>query len=326
MYQSTTPLRRSIAIISTTAKLFWRYTMVQKIVPSLWFDGNAKEAVDFYVSAFSNSKVLSTSYYPKSSEEGLADFQQDLAGDVLTIEFMLDDFHLTAINAGSEFEPNPSISYMLNFDPSQDDQAREHLDELWNTLIDGGETLMPLDKYPHSERYGWCKDKYGFTWQLMLTNPNGEPRPFITPSFMFTNANNGHAEEAINNYISVFNDSKMGTHVKYTEDNESIKAGYVMFADFQLEGQWFAAMDSGSMHDFTFNEAVSLQVFCKDQSEIDHYYAKLSTVSEAEVCGWCKDRYGVSWQVVPENVEDLLKKPGAFANMMKMKKLVIADF
>src|SRR3989344_305931 len=300
--------------------------MVQKIIPSLWFNGNAKEAVDFYVAAFPDSKIISTAYYPKSTEEGLADFQQDLAGDVLTIEFELGNYRFTAINAGSEFEPNPSISFMLNFDPSQDDRAREHLDELWDTLISGGEALMPLDSYPHSEHYGWVKDKYGITWQLMLTNPDGEPRPFIIPSLMFTNENNGRAEEAIDHYKSVFNDTRFGTMVKYSEDNETIKAGSVMFADFQIEGQWFAAMDSGSVHDFTFNEAISLQIFCKDQAEIDYYYEALSTVPEAEVCGWCKDKYGVSWQVVPENTEELLKKPGAFANMMKMKKLVIADF
>lgn len=300
--------------------------MAQKIVPSLWFDGNAKEAVDFYASAFPDGKVLSTSYYPNTSEEGLADFQQNLAGQVLTVEFELGGYRFTAINAGSEFKFNPSISFMLNFDPSQDDQAREHLDELWNKLIDGGEALMPLDKYPYSERYGWVKDKFGLTWQLMLTSPEGEPRPFIISSLMFTNDNNGRAEEAINYYLSVFKDAQLGALARYPEDNDTLKAESVMFADFQLAGQWFAAMDSGSVHDFTFNEAVSLQVFCKDQAEIDYFYEKLSTVPEAEVCGWCKDKYGVSWQVVPENVAELLKKPGAFANMMKMKKLVIEDF
>ena len=300
--------------------------MAQKIIPSLWFNGNAKEAVDFYVAAFPDSKIISTSYYPKTTEEGLADFQQDLAGDVLTIEFSLDNYRFTAINAGSEFEPNPSISFMLNFDPSRDDQAREHLDMLWNTLIDDGEVLMPLDLYPHSDHYGWVKDKYGNTWQLMLTNPDGEPRPFIIPSLMFTNQNNGRAEEAIEYYTSVFKNSKIGTLVHYPENSEINSAGSVVFADFQIAGQWFAAMDSGMAHDFTFNEAISLQIFCKDQAEIDRYYDELSTVPEAEVCGWCKDKYGVSWQVTPENTDELLRKPGAFANMMKMKKIVIADF
>lgn len=300
--------------------------MAQKITPNLWFQGNAKDAVDFYVGVFSDSKTGSTMYYPKSSEEGLADFQQDLAGKELTIEFQLGDLQFIAINADSTFKFTPAISFMVNFDPSRDEKAREHLDELWEKLIDGGEAMMPIDEYPFSKRYGWVKDRYGLTWQLILTNPDGEPRPFITPSLMFIGENNNHAEEAINYYVSVFKNAKVGTLARYPDDTGPAKAGSLMYADFQLGGQWFAAMDSGTVHDFTFNEAVSLTIHCEDQAEIDYFWARLSAVPEAEQCGWCKDRYGVSWQVVPANVEGLLKKPGAFANMMKMKKLVIADY
>lgn len=153
--------------------------MEQKIVPNLWFDGNAKEAVDFYVNTFPDSQVLDISYYPNSIEEGLADFQLDLAGAVLTVEFELGRQRFMAINAGPEFK---------------------------------------------------------------------------------------------------------------------------------------------------FNEAVSFSVSCKDQTEIDYFWERLSHVPEAEQCGWCKDQYGLSWQVVPENMPELLAKPDAFAHMMAMKKLIIADF
>ncbi|HSX17257.1 MAG TPA: VOC family protein [Patescibacteria group bacterium] len=300
--------------------------MSQKIIPNLWFDGNAKEAVDFYVSAFPDSKINSTAHYPNSPEEGLADFQLDLAGKVLTVDFELGKQRFTAINAGPEFAFNPSVSFMVNFDPSQDEHAKEHLDELWGKLIEGGEALMPLDTYPFSKHYGWVKDRYGLTWQLILTNPEGEPRPFIIPALMFTGKNTDHAEEAINFYTSIFKDSKQGTLARYPDDTGPAKKGSLMFADFMLAGQWFAAMDSGVAHDFTFNEAVSLAVFCKDQSEIDYFWEKLSSVPESEQCGWCKDKYGLSWQILPENMEELLSKPGAFAKMMQMKKLVIADF
>lgn len=299
---------------------------MQKITPNLWFDGNAKEAVDFYVAAFPDSKVISTMNYPNSAEEGLADFQLDMAGKVLTVDFELGKLHFTAINAGPEFKPNASISFMVNFDPSKDEQAREHLDELWAKLIDGGEALMPLDEYPYSKRYGWVKDRYGFTWQLILTDPSGEPRPFILPVLMFGGKNTNHAEEAINYYVATFENSKLGTLARYGQDTGPAKKDSLMFADFQLEGQWLAAMDSGAEQDFTFNEAISLAVTCKDQAEIDSFWEKLSTVPEAEQCGWCKDKYGLSWQVVPQNNEELLKKPGAFAHMMQMKKIVIADF
>jgi predicted 3-demethylubiquinone-9 3-methyltransferase (glyoxalase superfamily) len=301
-------------------------SMGQRITPNLWFDGNAKEAVDFYVSVFPDSKVTSTVNYPKSAEEGLADFQLDMAGKVLTVEFELGGLGFTAINAGPEFKFNPSVSFMVNFDPSRDEQAQEHLDALWSKLIDGGEALMPLDTYPFSKRYGWVKDKYGLTWQLILTNPEGESRPFIVPSLMFVGQNTGHAEEAINYYVSVFKDSKPGTLARYAEDTGPAKAGSLMYGDFMLVGQWLAAMDSGTEHDFNFNEAVSLAVTCKDQAEIDYFWGKLSTVPASEQCGWCKDKYGLSWQIVPENMEELMKKPNAFAKMMQMKKLVIADF
>lgn len=301
--------------------------MQQKITPNLWFDGNAQEAVDFYVSAFPESKILSSANYPNSAEDGLADFQLDMAGKVLTIDFELGGQRFGAINAGPEFKVNPSISFMLNFDPSRDPQAREHLDELWAKLIDGGEALMALDTYPFSEHYGWLKDRYGVTWQLMLTNPAGEPRPFIVPSLLFTKQNTNHAEEAINFYLSVFKDTKQGILSRYPADAGQAKAGSLMYADFTLEGQWFAAMDGGGAeHEFAFNEAVSLVVTCKDQAEIDSYWEKLSAVPEAEQCGWCKDKYGVSWQIVPENMDELMQRPHAFANLMNMHKLVIADF
>jgi predicted 3-demethylubiquinone-9 3-methyltransferase (glyoxalase superfamily) len=300
--------------------------MQQKITPNLWFDGSAAEAVDFYVSVFPNSKVISTANYPESQEEGLADFQLEMAGKPLTVEFELGGLHFTAINAGPEFKINPSISFMVNFDPSQDEQAREHLDDLWEKLVDGGEVLMALNTYPFSKRYGWVKDRYGVSWQLILTNPEGEPRPFIISSLMFSGKNTNHAEEAISFYSSLFENSKLGMVARYPEDQGPAKAGSVMFADFMLAGQWFAAMDSAVEQDFTFNEAVSLSVSCKDQAEIDTFWEKLSTDPAAEQCGWCKDKYGLSWQIVPENIDELVKKPGGFAKMMGMKKLIIDEF
>jgi predicted 3-demethylubiquinone-9 3-methyltransferase (glyoxalase superfamily) len=295
----------------------------QKITPNLWADGNAKEMVDFYVSAFPDSNVVGTSYYPT---EGLADFQKDLAGKELTVDFELAGYRFTAINAGPEFSFNPSISFMVNFDPSRDERAEQRLDELWNKLIDGGSVLMALGEYPYSKRYGWVKDRYGLTWQLILTDPTGESRPFIIPSLMFGKENTNRAEEAMQFYTSVFKNAKIGEIARYQEDTGPAKQGSLMYADFMIESQWFAAMDSGIEQDFTFNEAVSLLVTCKDQAEIDYFWEKLSTDSTSEQCGWCKDKFGLSWQIAPENMEDLMSKPDAFAKMMQMKKIVIADF
>lgn len=152
---------------------------MQRIVPNLWFDHNAEEAVDFYVSVFPDGKVISKEYYPDSAEEGLADFQMDMAGKVLTIEYELLGTRFMAINAGPEFK---------------------------------------------------------------------------------------------------------------------------------------------------FNESVSFMVPCKDQEEIDYYWEKLSSVPESEQCGWCKDKYGLSWQIVPENMGELMAKPGAFKTLMNQHKIVIAEY
>ncbi len=300
--------------------------MGQKITPNLWFDGKAKEAAEFYVGAFPDSRVVSTVNYPNSAEEGLADFQLEMAGKVLMVEFELGGLGFMAINAGPEFRPNASVSFMVNFDPSRDEQAEAHLDALWAKLVEGGEVMMALDAYPFSKRYGWVKDRYGLTWQLILTNPKGEPRPFIIPSLMFGQKQVNRAEEATKFYVSVFKDAKIGTMARYAKQTGPAKEGSVMFGDFALAGQWFAAMDAGVDQDFSFNEAVSLAVSCRDQAEIDYFWEKLSSVPEAEQCGWCKDKYGVSWQIVPENMGELMKRPGAYAHMMQMKKLVIEEF
>jgi predicted 3-demethylubiquinone-9 3-methyltransferase (glyoxalase superfamily) len=186
---------------------------------------------------------------------------------------------------------------------------------------------MPLDSYPFSERYGWLEDKYGLTWQLIYTNPEGEERPLIIPSLMFVGDLCGKAEEATDFYLSVFKDAKRGAISRYPAGMAPEEEGTIMFTDFQLEGQWFAAMDSAQQHDFAFNEAVSLMVNCEDQEEIDYYWDKLSAVPEAEQCGWIKDNYGLSWQIVPENMGQLLaiNPDKTTPAMLAMKKIVIAD-
>lgn len=300
--------------------------MDQKIIPNLWFDRKAQEAADFYVSIFPESQILSTAYYPNSVEEGLADFQIALAGQPLTIDFELAHHRFTAINAGPEFSFTPAISFMLNFDPAKDAQAREHLDALWEHLMDGGQALMPLESYPFSPHYGWVQDRFGLTWQLILTDPAGDPRPFILPSLLFADHHTNRAEEAIRYYISVFNDARVGTLSHYPEGSEPNQPGSLMFGDFTLAGQWFTAMDSGIEHGFTFNEAVSFAVECEDQAEIDKFWEKLSSDPRFEQCGWCKDPFGVSWQIVPKHIGELMARPKAFAHIMDMKKLIIADF
>ncbi|MDB5186935.1 MAG: yteG [Candidatus Saccharibacteria bacterium] len=146
----------------------------------------------------------------------------------------------------------------------------------------------------------------------------------ITPNLWF----DGNAKEAVDFYVSVFPDSKINSTSYYpTEglaDFQKDLAGKELALDFELSGNRFVAINAGP--EFKFNESVSFSIECADQEEIDYYWEKLSKVPESEQCGWCKDQFGLSWQVVPENMESLMQRPGAFANMMKMHKIVIADF
>lgn len=292
---------------------------MQKIVPNLWFDHSAKDAAEFYISVFGDGKINAQSYYPKTEEEGLADFQKDLAGKVLTVDFELSGYRFTAINADTTFKPNPSISFFYTCD------SKKEADELWEKLSDGGKTLMQLDKYPFSEYYGWVQDKFGFSWQLMLNNAAGDKRPKIMPSLMFTQDKIGKAEEAMKFYTSIFKESEISKNLnRYPAGMEPDREGMISFADFMLFGEWFAVMDSGvDGQDFSFNPAISLMVNCKDQAEIDYYWEKLSANPEFEQCGWLEDKYGVSWQIAPANIDELIKIPGAFKRMMNMKKLDI---
>jgi predicted 3-demethylubiquinone-9 3-methyltransferase (glyoxalase superfamily) len=291
----------------------------QKIVPHLWYDKEAKEAAEFYTSIFPDSKITN-----------LTTLHNTPSGDAHIVSFELWGHKFMSISAGPYFKLNPSISFMVNFDPSRMDDAREKIDMVWNKLSEGGNVLMPLDTYPFSQRYGWIQDKYGLSWQLILTNPEGEERPNIIPSFLFVEENCGKAEEAMNFYVSVFKNAKQGQIARYPEGMEPDKEGTVMFEEFCLENQWFAAMDSAQAHKFQFNEAISFMVYCSTQEEIDYYWEKLSSVPEAEQCGWLKDKFGVSWQIVPTEMDVMMSAgtPEQIARvneaMLKMKKFDLA--
>lgn len=269
---------------------------MQKIIPHLWFDTQAKEAAEFYVAAFGDSAVTH-----------VQTIHDTPSGDCDIVAFTIRGYEFMAISAGPYFKVNPSISFMLNFDPSKDDDARAHLDALWSKLIDGGTVRMPLQEYPFSKWYGWVEDKFGVSWQLILTDPQGEERPFIIPSLLFAKDVYGKTEEATDLYIETFPDSKRGTIARYGAGKEPDTEGAVMFTDFMLGGQWFAAMESAHEHEFSFNEAVSLLVQCDTQEEIDRYSDALSAVPEAEQCGWVKDRFGVSWQMSPTRMDTMMR-------------------
>lgn len=273
---------------------------MQKIVPHLWFDKEAKQAAAFYTSVFDGGNIISSTVL-RNTPSGNCDL----------ITFQIEGQEFMCISAGPYFKLNPSISFFVNVDPAREANPKEKINRLWAALSEGGKVLMPLGEYSFSKWYGWVEDKFGVSWQLILTDPAGEPRPTIVPSMLFVGDVYGKAEEALNFYVSVFAqkdpNAKAGLLAHYPEGMEPEKPDTLMFGDFQLHGQWFAAMDSAQDHTFAFSEAVSLVVRCETQEEIDYYWEKLSAVPAAEQCGWLKDRFGVSWQIVPTMMDEVMQ-------------------
>ncbi len=263
---------------------------MQKITTHLWYDTQAKEAAEFYTSVFPDSKIKSSTVIHGTP-----------SGDVDSLTIQVMDHEFAMISAGPLFKFNPSVSFAVACENA------EQVDALWAKLIEGGQAMMELGSYPFAQHYGWLRDKYGLSWQLMFRE--GQPlMQRITPTMMFVGDVVGKAEEAINFYTSVFHDAKVNMIDHYPEGQDPDTAGTVRYGNFTLEGQSFAAMDSARMHDFAFNEAISYMVHCKDQAEIDYYWEKLSAVPESEQCGWLKDKYGFSWQIVPNAMGEMMEK------------------
>lgn len=285
--------------------------MTQTLSPSLsialWCNGSTDEAAQFYTRVFRDASIV-----------------KQVPG--LTTALSIHGFQLSLINGDDRYVPNQYISCILNFDPllfGGEAQARAYLDELYEELSTGG-VLMELGEYPFSPRYAWVRDRFGMTWQLMLTNPAGDPRPFVVPSFMFGGTNHGNAEEATNGWISMFDDARRGTLYHYPEGSP-LEADAVMFTDFNLHGTWMAAADSGTFHDFTFTPGVSVVLSCRTQEEINYYWEQLSAIPEAERCGWCVDRWGISWQVVPHNIAELMADKAAREKILLMGKIDLSQ-
>jgi len=289
-------------------------TELQKITPFLWFDTQAEDASNFYVSVFKNSRIKTVTHY--GPEGAKASGQED--GSVMTVDFQIEGQDFTAINGGPVFEITAAISFFVNCETEQE------IDTLWSKLAEGGSVLMKLNQYPFSEKFGWLKDKFGVTWQLMI----GEGMQKITPFFMFGGEQSGKAEEAMNFYISIFKGSGI-IHLERYEAAEKEAEGTIKYASFSLNEQEFMAMDSIREHSFSFTPALSLVVNCETQEEIDHFWDKLSEGGDerAQQCGWLQDMYGVSWQIIPSEIGKMIidtdpeKSGSVMKAMLQMKKL-----
>lgn len=301
---------------------------MQKIVPHLWFDTQAVEAAHAYISIFESVFGSENGVSRLVSSSVLHDTP---SGDADVVSFDLLGYSCMAISAGPYFTFNPSISFAVAC--SSADEA----EKLWGKLSDGGKVLMEFGEYPFARAYGWTADKYGLSWQVVYRENDPIPDR-ITPTLMFAGDQCGNALPAVRYYADVFagagafvsGESAVGPAMYYEKGEEPDKEGTVKYVGFRLAGQGFAAMDSARAHDFGFNEAVSLLVNCENQEEIDYFWERLSAVPEAEQCGWLKDRYGVSWQIAPASMTEMMESNDKEAvarvtqAFLKMKKFDLA--
>jgi predicted 3-demethylubiquinone-9 3-methyltransferase (glyoxalase superfamily) len=285
----------------------------QKISPFLWFDSNAEEAVNFYLSAFKKSGINNITRY---GEQGAKASGRE-KGSVMTIDFLIEGQEFTALNGGPVFQITPTISFFVHYNNASE------IDNLWEKLAQGGTVLMELNKYPFSDKYGWIQDRFGVSWQLFLSDRKQK----ITPCFMFTGDQHIRAEEAINFYQSVFHNTTLIQMERYEEGTGP--EGAIVHSRFTLEGQEFIAMDSHVNLGYNFNPAISFVVNCETQADIDYYWDKLTEGGDerAQQCGWLQDKFGVSWQIIPADWDRVMHDPEkserAMNAVLKMKKIDI---
>lgn len=265
----------------------------------LWFDKQAKEAANFYQSVFPGFKMLSE--------------------NPLAVNYTLYGRRFMHLNGGPGYTINPSISFFIESNDS------DLLQQIWDKLSKDGKILMAMNSYPWSAKYGWCSDQYGVNWQLMHQN---KKEVTIIPSMMFTQHNNGKAYEAIQFYHSIFSNSSIENISKY-EKGEPDTEGNIKYSRFYLEQLPFSAMESSMPHEFTFNEGVSFMITVDTQEEIDFYWNHFLEGGQAGRCGWIKDKYGISWQIVPSILGKLMTHPEtapkATYAFLQMSKFIIHD-
>lgn len=269
---------------------------MEKIIPNLWYDKEAKEAAKFYVGIFDDARILDVTV-----------IEDTPSGDAEMLSFQLEGQLFNAISGGPFFKLNPSISLNVACGTA------EEVEKKYAALSQGGTDLMPLGEYPFSKRYAWIQDRYGLNWQLMLSD-DGNPGQVssqrinqkITPSLLFSNEVCGKTEEALTFYTGIFQGGTVNMISHYQPGESQLSEAKINFASFTINNMNFAAMDNGYPAEFNFNEAFSLMVYCDTQAQIDYYWNALSADSTAEQCGWLKDKYGVSWQITPTILDDIM--------------------
>jgi len=266
-------------------------TSRRDITPCLWFDFNAEEAVAHYLAIFPDGRIESISRYGDGPH----------AGAVMTILFSLRGKRFLALNGGPHFHFSPAISLMVKAG------AKAEVDALAERLAEGGKT----------SRGGRLTDRFGVSWQVLPGEPDG-----VTPCLWF----DFNAEEAVAHYLAIFGDARIEHISRYGAGEH---AGAAMTVTFSLRGERFIALNGGPHYKFT--PAISLMVDCETQNEIDAYWERLSEGGSKGRCGWLTDVFGLSWQIVPSALDEIMRfgdvdrQRRVMKAVMTMDKLDIAE-
>jgi predicted 3-demethylubiquinone-9 3-methyltransferase (glyoxalase superfamily) len=274
--------------------------MKELITPCLWYNNQAEEAAAFYCAHLTNAKVMARS--PMVTE-------LDISGHRFTL-----------LDGGPKYQPNPSISFFYIC------ETEEEIERIWKAFSKKGTVLMALDKYEWSQKYGWINDPYGISWQFALGKIDDVGQK-ITPCLMFVGKQYGRAEEAIQHYSSIFKNPETNGILRFGKNEAPDTEGKIKHAQVALSGQKFMFMDSAQPHPFSFSEGISLTIHCETQTEIDYYWEKLTENGNESMCGWLRDKFGVSWQILPNVLNQIMSDPGkagkAAKVFMEMRKLNI---
>lgn len=266
------------------------------IYPALWFDNQALEAFEFYCSVFPNSIVLEHNQ--------------------TVVKASLSNQCFIGINGGPYFLPNPAISFTVICD------SREEINALWQKLILGGASIIDLGHYSWNAYYGWVQDQFGYTWQLQLGN-GSKTQQHILPNLLFCGMHQNQCSQALQYYQKIFPEFQRHQLLRYPSGDLE---GKIQNSIFSLNHLKFIAKDSPHRHIFDFNESVSFVIPCKTQQEIDYYWNYFTEHGSESWCGWCKDVFGISWQVIPNNLAQILAThPQGYSTLTRMKKITIED-
>lgn len=274
--------------------------MPKPIYPCIWSNNQAKEIAAFYCSLFSHSHIITEMPF--------------------IVHLELDGFKCSIMNGGNRYKPNPSVSLFVTCETDAE------IDALWGKLSEGGSVLMPVDKYEWSERYGWCTDKYGVSWQLYKGKLSDVGNQKIAPFLTFVGNQLGNAEAAAKWYTFLFQNSEIQGIAHYPKEIPQI-GGMTMHAQFLLDGKVWMASDAAGEHLYGFDEGMSFVVECDTQTEIDFFWDNFTKEGQEGMCGWCKDKFGVSWQIIPADLGKWVSNPEkgqkVVAAFMQMKKFDI---